>query len=187
MMKNSIRKNARQTVAGFALLSGIIMAGVNPASADTLKDSNGNSVEYNKSYYLEPKEHPGKGITHGSWNLGQWAYLESNTQGLPIQIKFGPNGQRHVSENLSIGIQMQTTNLPYSYLRVNRNYNGIQLTDFKLQTGEWKAQNSLNSNSITFKNDFTNKYLNHQGLNGWLDATKTEQTADTQWKLVPQN
>ncbi|ANN34869.1 hypothetical protein A9498_26605 [Bacillus thuringiensis serovar coreanensis] len=52
-MKNRIRK----TVVGFALLAGIVMAGVNPASAEEhpfLKDSNGNSVEYGKEYYMEP-------------------------------------------------------------------------------------------------------------------------------------
>lgn len=172
---------------GLGILTGGSMIGLNSASADTLKDANGNSVEYNKSYYLEPAEHPGKGSHHASWNLGQWAYLDPNTRGLPIQIKCGPSGQSHVSENLAIGIQMQTTNLDYSYLRVNRNYNGIQLTDFKLETGQWKAQNFPNSNSITFKNNYSNKYLNHQGLNKWLDATKSEQSADTQWKLVPQN
>ncbi|WP_353053894.1 hypothetical protein [Bacillus thuringiensis] len=32
MIKNRIKKTMRKTVVGFALLSGIIVAGVNPAS-----------------------------------------------------------------------------------------------------------------------------------------------------------
>jgi hypothetical protein len=82
---------------------------------------------------------------------------------------------------------MQTTNLNHSYLNISKTYNGIQLSSFSMEVGTWRAKNIPNSRFVTFKNAHTNKYMNHKGLSEWLDATKTEQTADTQWKLVPQN
>ncbi|WP_144506962.1 hypothetical protein [Bacillus mycoides] len=183
------KRNILQHVfLGLGMLTGGSIIGLDSANADTLKDTNGNPVEYDKSYYLEPKEHPGKGINHASWSLGtQWAYLESNTRGLPIQIKSGTSDRTCVYENTNISIQLQTANLNYSYLGINKTYNGIQLGSFKMEVANWKSQNIPNSRFVTFKNTYTNKYMNHQGLNQWLDATRSTQTADTQWKLVPQN
>ncbi|PHG56634.1 hypothetical protein [Bacillus wiedmannii] len=184
------RRNILQHVfLGLGILASASIMGLNLANADTLKDINGNPVEYNKSYYLEPKDYPGKGITHASWHLGsQWAYLDPNTRGLPIKIKPAiSNNDVHVFENRLINIQMQTTNLNHSYLRVSKNYNGIQLSQSSLELGAWRTQNLSNSRFVTFKNAYSNKYLNHQGINAWLDATKSEQTVDTQWKLVPKN
>jgi hypothetical protein len=182
------KRNILQHVfLGLGMLTGGSMIGLDSANADTLKDTNGNPVQSNKSYYLEPKEHPGKGINHASWNLGQWAYLDSNTRGLPIKIKSTLSSDVHISENRLIDIQMQTTNLNHSYLNISKTYNGIQLSSFSMEVGTWRAQNIPNSRFVTFKNAHTNKYMNHKGLSEWLDATKAEQTADTQWKLVPQN
>ncbi|PEA01897.1 hypothetical protein [Bacillus cereus] len=62
MIKNRVRKMVRQTVFGFASLVGIVMTGVNSASAEehpVLKDSNGNPVEYEQKYYMEPYEFRG--------------------------------------------------------------------------------------------------------------------------------
>ncbi|PFK23963.1 hypothetical protein [Bacillus cereus] len=55
-MKNRIKKTMRKTVVGFALLSGIIVAGGNSASAEEhsyLKDKNGHAVEYGAEYYIQ--------------------------------------------------------------------------------------------------------------------------------------
>ncbi|PEQ47966.1 hypothetical protein [Bacillus cereus] len=76
MIKNRIKKMIRKTVVGFALLAGIVMAGVNPASAEEhsfLKDSNGNAVEYGKEYYMEPYCLPGNRaevLVHDSLPVG---------------------------------------------------------------------------------------------------------------------
>ncbi|PGM95213.1 hypothetical protein [Bacillus cereus] len=65
-MKKQIKKMMRHAVFGFAMLTGIAMIGVNPASAavnsdvhTVLKDSNGDSVVYGQKYYMEPYEYPG--------------------------------------------------------------------------------------------------------------------------------
>lgn len=176
---------------GLGILVSGSMFGLSSANADTLKDTNGNSVEYNKSYYLESAHLHGQGISHGYWNLGQWAYLERNTLGLPIKLINEIRNERYVSDGSNVAIQMQTTNLPFSYLGVNKVYNGIQLSGYDSETSTWRAENFSNSdNSVTFKNHHTNKHLHNQGSGYWLDANAriyTEKLFPTRWKLVPQN
>ncbi|MGH1232023.1 hypothetical protein [Bacillus toyonensis] len=92
MMKNRAKKVIRKTVVGFALLSGIVMAGVNPASAEehpVLKDSNGNFVEYGKEYYMEPYEFPGYKL--GGNRAGSHTYelyLHPGNHTKPMEITF---------------------------------------------------------------------------------------------------
>ncbi|AIW88269.1 hypothetical protein bwei_5760 [Bacillus mycoides] len=194
------KKLLKHILFGLGILTGGSMIGLDSVSADTLKDKNGNSVQYGKSYYLEASAYDynsngisqRKGINYSSWNLGDWVYLNQSGQGQTIKIQPAAplttdrDGQ-NINENTIIAIQMEMTNPKFSYLSINKSYNGIQLSDFSLLSSVWIAQNVSNSDSVTIKNNDTKKYMHFKFPNDWLDATESEPSLKAKWQLVPKN
>ncbi|MGH0945597.1 hypothetical protein ACQVTS_32155 [Bacillus mycoides] len=171
---------------GFAMLLGILVVGLEPASPATVNDSKGNPLKYRKCYYMESLGYPGEGITYGSWNLGKWAYLDPAQRGQTIKLEpmfvSARNGD-DVQENHTIAIKIDTTNPEYSYLRIHGTYNGIQLGSYSLATSLWSVQKSPDG-FVTFRNKKSYKYMEYREQNTWLDATKFELTGSNKWRLI---
>ncbi|MGH0945458.1 hypothetical protein ACQVTS_31325 [Bacillus mycoides] len=70
-MKKRMKKMMQHTLLGVAVVAGIGMSGVNPASAATnsdvskiLKDSNGDPIVYGQEYSIEAYRFPGSWVDH---------------------------------------------------------------------------------------------------------------------------
>ncbi|MED1300227.1 hypothetical protein BK704_28895 [[Bacillus thuringiensis] serovar konkukian] len=196
MMKNHIKKTIRKTVVGFALLSGIVMVGVNPASATILKDSNGNSIVAGQEYYMQPYEFPGQGLAYEVWSTNHWTKLGSGS------------GETVTFEQSGIAVRMKTAlyelvdagrfDLPVMhslYLGISSQADGVKLNiNNSLENTQWwiptEPSGNMNSdfaarNYFAFKNADSNKFMSYTDASGWLYANKSNMDSKTMWRLVP--
>ncbi|PGP97487.1 hypothetical protein [Bacillus cereus] len=121
-----MKKTMKNILVGFALLSGIVMAGGNPVSADTnsdvnqiLKDSNGNPIVYGQEYYMESYDHPGyrTGIIS---HLGTITLENTNTHPIKFQKSIA---QFEYPESVDIQIASNSDYWPWRYiLKMHPNY-----------------------------------------------------------------
>ncbi|PEQ68110.1 hypothetical protein [Bacillus cereus] len=194
MIKNRAKKVIRKTVVGFALLSGIIVAGVNPASADTLKDSNGNSIVAGQKYYMEPYEYPGQGLAYDFWRVGQWAKLGS-TPGQTVTIEQSGDSVRLKTDKVGGPGTIDPDggfipdNLPL-YLGINYSNDGVELIiGTNSYYPDWwiPTENPAFTagNYFAFKNYYSNKFMSVGDQGGWLTTNKSNMDSKTMWRLIP--
>ncbi|PFK26116.1 hypothetical protein [Bacillus cereus] len=115
-----MKKTMKNILVGIAMSAGIVMAGVNPASAEEhlfLKDSNGNPIVYGQEYYMESYEHPGYRAAYAWWDT---IILEDEEHSEPIKFQ-KPMSQSDNPENVNIQISTgydstwrYLTKMPYS-------------------------------------------------------------------------
>ncbi|PFV39490.1 hypothetical protein [Bacillus cereus] len=151
-----MKKTMKNILVGFALLSGIVMAGGNSASAaytDTanlesqyfapFKDANGNKVSLGREYYMEPVDFPGQGLKYEQWGTNEWAKLDSG-RGRAVtfeNVQYGVNGLNSLVKikTDSYEIEIDDTigvsggfRLPlkyYMYLGAGLNAEGVELRE----------------------------------------------------------
>lgn len=199
-MKQCITKKIRKTVIGFALLSGIVMAGGNSASAATLndvKDVNGNPVETGKSYYMESYAFPGQGLVYETWSNDFWTKLgsrpgevvtfQSSWSGDSVRIQTN----KAIEEDNELGLP---TPAPL-YLSIDSEADGVQLarSSYSNNTQWWiptAPSSDMNlaftaRNCVAFKNYDSNKFMSSGDSFGWLYVNKSNMDSKTMWRLIP--
>ncbi|MES1051878.1 hypothetical protein FOA24_21910 [Bacillus thuringiensis] len=196
MIKNRMKKTIRKTVVGFALLAGIVTGGVNPASADTLKDSNGNSIVAGHKYYMEPYEFPGQGLAYEEWSGDLWAKLGS-TPDQTVTIEQSGNSVRLKTDKQ--GLINESTWGPIVpvniYLGIHPTTDGVALVYNLYPSNEqwWiptEPTEDMNPdvaarNYFAFKNYYSHKFMSVGDSGGWLTTNKSTMDSKTMWRLVP--
>ncbi|PEQ51771.1 hypothetical protein [Bacillus cereus] len=193
MMKNRIKKTMRKTVVGLVLLSGIVMAGVNPASASTLKDIYGNPVVAGQEYYLESYEYPWLGIYFDQWSGTDWARLGTPREEQET-VKIIQSGN---SIKLETNRYKQETDffggiyhVPL-YLSIDFNADGVALGKDSPYDEEWWTltvpfdSELAAQNYFALKNYYNNKFMSFSITNGWFTASKSNMDYETLWILSP--
>ncbi|MED1300234.1 hypothetical protein BK704_13765 [[Bacillus thuringiensis] serovar konkukian] len=188
-----MKKMMRHILFSFAILAGIVMAGVNPASADTLKDVNGNNIVAGQEYYLESYEYPWFGMRFEEWGGGLWASLGSpyNEQETVKVIQSG-NSVKFETDELGWEYDMfgGIVWVPL-YLSIDDDNDGVALSKGNLSYPEWWIPTVpsdpffAGKNFFAFKNYKNNKFMSHSDGIGWLYASKSNMDIKTMWCLTP--
>ncbi|AXY11299.1 hypothetical protein CUC43_32250 (plasmid) [Bacillus thuringiensis LM1212] len=200
-MKQCIKKTIRKTVIGFALLSGIVMAGGNPASAATLsdlKDANGNPVETGKKYYMESYAFPGQGLVYETWSNKYWTKLGSRP-GEVVTFQSSWSGDSIRIKTDKAELEDNEIGLPVSsplYLSIDSQVDGVKLAgDAYGDNKQWWIPTGPSSdinldftarNCVAFENSDTNKFISSGDSFGWLYMNKSNMDTKTMWRLIPQ-
>ncbi|MCU4946873.1 hypothetical protein OCF15_17530 [Bacillus cereus] len=179
---------------------------VNASTKSYLLDTEGNPVEYNKSYYMEPYLFSGRGLAYESW-LGENFVL------LQHESTSGPSGQTikfdyyaGIGSNKCVQIDdwtvIRAENPPINGLNMfgyNPTYHGVQLgtvagaPKLPKDTQVWIPTTSSEKvifsgeiNYSAFKNMYNNKFLSYKNTNSksWLDARVSNIQEETLWRLI---
>lgn len=216
-MKNSIKKMIRHTLFGSAAIMGLLMIGTGSASAGyndpheleihfyaPFKDINGNAVQLNREYYMEPVDFPGQGLEYAQWSTSDWAKLTSNNR---MAVKF--ENERYGINGMNSLVKIKTDktkdiitddefwgplidrNVPM-YLGAGFNAEGVEL--HSLMTNQrhqyWiPMQSSIpelaSTNYIAFKNQEKDRYLAYRNSGQWLYVDQSTINSKTKWRLIP--
>ncbi|PFK24010.1 hypothetical protein [Bacillus cereus] len=201
MMKNRAKKVIKKTVVGFALLSGIVVAGGNSASAaplNNVKDANGNPVEAGKKYYMESYAFPGQGLVYDTWSNNSWAKLGSRPgEVVTFQSSWAGDSVRMITDEN--GLDYNEAGLPVPsplYLSTDSKMDGVKLVlgAYADNTQWWiptEPSSDMNfdftaRNCVAFKNYDSNKFMSSGDSFGWLYVNKSNMDSKTMWRLIPQ-
>lgn len=200
-MKQCIKKTIRKTVVGFALLSGIVMAGGNSASAATLndlKDANGNPVKTGKRYYMESYAFPGQGLVYETWSNNFWTKLGSRPgEVVTFQSSWsGDSVRMETDKNIEVDNEIGLPVPESLYLSIDSNADGVQLARSNYSSNaQWWIPTGPSSdmnldftarNCVAFKNYDSNKFMSAGDSFGWLYVNKSNMDSKTMWRLIPQ-
>ncbi len=167
----------RPTLAGFAMLIGLLAGGLNPAFASSeiqepIYDVNGEAVDPNAEYYLEPAYlNVPQRIVAEDWSDGKWAKLGPESDAITFKLKpvegnvssggFASYGILLGQTNATVGVALETnvmittkkyiTNVfgeprPIKITRpayLNVKSNGVELLSTGQQApSQWRAENT---------------------------------------------
>ncbi|WP_305927739.1 hypothetical protein [Bacillus mycoides] len=175
-MKKIVKKIIRPTLVGSAMLIGLIAGGLNPAFASSeiqepIYDVNGEAVDPNAEYYLEPAYlNVPQRIVAEQWSDSKWAKLGPESDAITVKLKpvegnvpsgvFPSYGVIFGQTNATIGVELETNVMittnhytvgvgkPLPYTRtgpayLNAKSNGVQLrSTWQESPSRWKAQNT---------------------------------------------
>ncbi|PFE08358.1 hypothetical protein [Bacillus cereus] len=176
MMKKNCKKMIRHTLAGFAVLIGLLAGGLNPAFASSeiqelVYDVNGEAVDLNAEYYLEPAFlNVPQRIVAEQWSDSKWAKLGPESDAITVKLKpvkgyepsggFPSYGVIFGQKNATVGVELETNVMittnhytvgvgkPLPYTRtgpayLNAKSNGVQLrSTWQESPSTWRAQNT---------------------------------------------
>ncbi|MED1302638.1 hypothetical protein BK704_21905 [[Bacillus thuringiensis] serovar konkukian] len=205
-----MKKMMRHILFSFAILAGIVMAGVNPASAaehSFLKDSNGNAVEYGKEYYMEPYGWPGTRVevlSRDSLPVG----LGTNGHAIRLQQPDFQNSSLQQEALNSVKIEIDVHGILFSYISIQdpsvgnlwtEMYNSERSGDYYNINRMWKpviipsgdmAVDFEAGNYFALQSTFSEglygsiSYFSHNGMNQTLSASPYVHL-NTMWRLIP--
>ncbi|ANN30922.1 hypothetical protein A9498_04180 [Bacillus thuringiensis serovar coreanensis] len=197
MMKNRIKETIRKTVVGFALLSGVALAEVNPANAEEhpfLKDSNGNPVQDGRYYYMEPYEFPGQTFVYDMRYEPEY-YSSGHS------VKLGSNPGKRISFNWYGDGDVATISTEERYWFQAASYAHPQLLGKKPGTdevqlrfsngigGQWIVTNSSEGNYFSLQNAEDHmvgnqKFLSYSNSGEWLNVSDSTMDSKKMWRLT---
>ncbi|MCQ6337095.1 MULTISPECIES: hypothetical protein [Bacillus cereus group] len=179
---------------------------VNADTANYLLDIDGNPIEYNKSYYMEPCLFNGRGIAYETWLGEDFVLLQHESGQSPSgqTIRFdhyaGIGGNKYVQTRDWTIIRADSPPVDgLDMFGYNPTYHGVQLgtvarapklpKDTQVWIPDSYSENinvSKKNNYITFRNLYNNKYLSYKNTNdkSWLDARKDNIQEETLWRLI---
>ncbi|MGG1149716.1 hypothetical protein [Bacillus wiedmannii] len=196
-MKQCIKKTIRKTVVGFALLSGIVVAGGNPASAEEhpfLKDSNGNPVQDGRYYYMEPYEFPGQTFVYDMRYAPEY-YSSGHS------VKLGSSSGKRISFQWYGGGEVATISTEERYLFQGAGYEYVQRLGKQPDTDEvqlrfsngigeqWVVTESSNGNYFSLQNAMDHmvgnqKFLSYSNSGEWLNVEQPTMNSKKMWRLA---
>ena len=197
MMKNRAKKVIRKTVVGFALLSGIVMAGGNSASAEEhpfLKDSNGDPVEDGRYYYMQPSEFPGQTFVYDMRYEPEY-YSSGHS------VKLGSSPRKRISFNWYGDGNVATISTEERYLFQGDKYEHPQRLGKKPGTDEvqlrfsngigeqWVVTKLSEGNYFSLQNAEDHmvgnqKFLSYRNSGEWLNVSETTMDSKKMWRLT---
>ncbi|TKH19861.1 hypothetical protein FC697_19775 [Bacillus wiedmannii] len=187
----------RHALFGFALLSGIVMAGGNPASAEEhpfLKDSNGEPAQDGRYYYMEPYEFPGQTFVYDMRYAPEY-YSSGHS------VKLGSSSGKRISFNWYGDGDVATISTEERYLFQGTGYNHVQLLGKKPNTDEvqlrfsngigeqWVVTKSSDGNYFSLQNAEDHmagnqKFLSYSNPGEWLNVDQSTMNSKTMWRLT---
>lgn len=205
-----MKKMIRQALMGFGMSIGMLMVGLDPASAATLKDSNNNPIIYGEDYYLSPYTRPDQGLAYTkSWNIN-WARLGPGPGEIIRVIPFYNNGDAEgIGEVVLEGdqIKLETDKVAYDPmlghsvpLYFNVQTNSIEereiMLGFSSVSSEWiltaptanMDPEFASKHYFGLKNTYHNRYLYALGRpfgeEDWLKLVGSEMNSNVMWRLI---
>lgn len=179
---------------------------INAETASCLLDIDGNPIEYNKSYYMEPYLFNGRGIAYETWLGEEFVLLQHESSPSPSgqTIRFehyaGIGGNRDVQTGDWTIIRADSPPVSgLDMLGYNPTYHGVQLgtvasaPKLPKDTQVWIPDSSPENinvskinNYFAFRNLYNNKYLSYKNTNtkSWLDARKDNIQEETLWRFI---
>ncbi|PHC36241.1 hypothetical protein COF09_29385 [Bacillus toyonensis] len=179
---------------------------VNAETASYLSDIDGNPIEYNKSYYMEPYLFNGRGIAYETWLGEDFVLLQHESSPSPSgqTIRFdhyaGIGGNKYVQVGDWTIIRADSPPVDgLDMFGYNPTYHGVQLgtvagaPKLPKDTQVWipnSYSENINvpkkNNYFTFRNLYNNKYLSYKNTNAksWLDARKDNIQEETLWRFI---
>lgn len=209
-MEREIVIKILQKVSIFVFTSIFVMLSLNliVVNADTnyLLDADGNPVEYNKSYYMEPYLFNGRGLAYETWLGENFVLLQHESSLSPSgqTIRFDHYAGIDSSSNVKIGdwTIIRADNPPVNGLDMfgyNPTYSGVQLgtvamvpglpkdTQVWIPTHPYDEFNLAKENNyFNFENMYNKKYLSYKNTNAklWLDSKGHYLEEETLWRLI---
>ncbi|OUB02146.1 hypothetical protein BK704_20930 [[Bacillus thuringiensis] serovar konkukian] len=197
MMKNRAKKVIRKTVVGFALLAGIVVAGVNPASAEEhpfLKDSNGEPVQDDRYYYMETYEFPGQTFVYDMRYAPEF-YSSGHS------VKLGSSSGKRISFNWHGDGDVATISTEERYLFQAAGYEhpqrlgkkpGTDEVQLRFSNGigeEWVVTKSSEGNYFSLQNAEDHmvgnqKFLSYSNSGEWLNVSDSTMDSKKMWRLT---
>ncbi|MGG1151386.1 hypothetical protein [Bacillus wiedmannii] len=157
-MKKHVKKVFKRTLIGSAMIMGFLVSGLDSASASTMenfKDYNGNQIEFNTEYYLEPIKqiNQSQGIVAENWSakLGNksdamtvkliptnlpphifprehYPYIDFNApSNVPIELALETNVKKPIEIFRILSDGEPFTFLDYQTTYLNAKSNGVEL------------------------------------------------------------
>ncbi|MED1302637.1 hypothetical protein BK704_21900 [[Bacillus thuringiensis] serovar konkukian] len=194
-----MKKMMRYILFSFAILAGIVMAGVNPARADTLKDVSGNPIVQGRDYHLATLYNGDIHFTDVSTSglgAGFLYALPQDAQGRGVKVRFYHNSSYthyiELNRTLHIRVYKPHYSSTYGYIGPNATWGGIQVGDWNLEYkgNDWTAGVHTTRpagfhSSFAFKNGHTNSYLKSDGPDTWLWADGGQNSNTSEFVIYP--
>ncbi|WP_305927797.1 hypothetical protein [Bacillus mycoides] len=207
-----MKKRMKKMISGAVMSLGVLLAGVDSASAAEhpyLKDSNGNPIDSYKKYYMEPYEFPGQRLVYENLS-GQDMVKLGSSPGEKIRAYFPYLEYPENSSPDTVFIRTERTwedepgySSPY-WLVASPANNRVAL-DYGYNTnakGYWTATKPSEDmdpdfaarNYYAFKswyfdennpNNKHHKFMSYRNSDGWLNVDQATMNSKTMWRFIP--
>ncbi|MEH7217530.1 hypothetical protein [Bacillus toyonensis] len=186
-----MKKMMRHALLGVTMLTGIAMIGVDSASADTLKDSNGNPIVAGQQYYMQPYEFPGRGLAYAWSTASNWAKLGSSP-GEAVTFEQTEGWVRIKTDKWDWKHELLQPVLTSLYLAGNSDGVELRFDNPNHNTQWWtptEPSSDMNSdfaarNYYAFKNYNNNQFMSYRNAGDWLYVDQSTMNSKTMWRLI---